>query len=56
VARKKAEDKNGNNGSGADLGFKQKLRAADEMRSYTDPAEHRYVVFGLELKGSGYEA
>jgi hypothetical protein len=56
MARKNAECKTGNNGSGASLGFEQKLRAVDEVRSYTDPAVHKHVVFGLKLKGLGYEA
>lgn len=56
MARKKAEYKTGNDGSGAGLGFEQKLRVADEMRSYMDPAEHKYVVLGLDLEGLRYEA
>ena len=48
MARKKAEYKTGNNGSGASLGFEQKLwAAADKMRSYMDPAEYKHVVLGL---------
>jgi hypothetical protein len=56
VARKKDEYKTGNYVSGASLGFEQKLWAADEMRSYTDLAEHKYVVLGLDLEGLRYEA
>lgn len=54
VARKKAKYKTGNYGSGASLG--RELGAADEMGLYSNPVEHEYVVFGLDLKGSGYEA
>lgn len=51
MARKKAEYKTGTNGSGASLGFEQKLwAAADKMRSYMDPAEYKHVVLGLILK------
>ena len=35
-------------GSGANLGFEQKLwAAADKMHSYMDPAEYKHVVLGL---------
>jgi type I restriction enzyme M protein len=35
-------------GSGARLGFEEKLwAAADKMRSYMDPAEYKHVVLGL---------
>jgi hypothetical protein len=56
VARKKAEYKTGNYSSGASLGREQKLRAADEMRLYTNPVEHEYLVLGLDPNGLGYEA
>ena len=36
------------NGTGARLGFEEKLwAAADKMRSYMDPAEYKHVVLGL---------
>jgi hypothetical protein len=56
VARKRAKYKTGNNGSGASLGFERTLRVADEMRSYVNPSEHKYVVLGLDLEGSRDEA
>jgi type I restriction enzyme M protein len=44
---KKAVQKNGN-GSGANLGFEQKLwQAADKMRGHMDAAEYKHVVLGL---------
>jgi type I restriction enzyme M protein len=36
------------NGTGANLGFEEKLwAAADKMRSYMDPSEYKHVVLGL---------
>ncbi len=49
------EYKTGNNARGASLGFGHKLGASDKMRSYADPAEHKHVVLGLNLKGLQYE-
>jgi len=44
---KKSVQKNGN-GSGANLGFEQKLwQAADKMRGHMDAAEYKHVVLGL---------
>jgi hypothetical protein len=55
VTRKKAECKTGNDGSGASLGFEQKLLTADKTQSYTYPAEYMHMIFGLDLKGSDNE-
>ena len=47
MARTKAS--NGKkNGSGANLGFEEKLwAAADKMRGHMDAAEYKHVVLGL---------
>src|SRR5947209_19301072 len=47
MARTKAS--NGKkNGSGANLGFEEKLwAAADKMRGHMDPAEYKHVALGL---------
>ncbi len=47
--RAKSNDKtNGNNGSGANLGFEAKLwLAADKLRNNMDAAEYKHVVLGL---------
>src|SRR5260370_27158907 len=38
----------GSNGSGANLGFEEKLwAAADKMRGHMDPAEYKHVALGL---------
>src|SRR5437588_9269079 len=45
-----AETKKSNrkNGTGANLGFEEKLwAAADKMRGHLDPAEYKHVVLGL---------
>jgi type I restriction enzyme M protein len=45
---KSAKDTSKRDGSGARLGFEEKLwAAADKMRSYMDPAEYKHVVLGL---------
>jgi type I restriction enzyme M protein len=47
VARK-TKNETAKDGSGARLGFEEKLWAvADKMRSYMDPAEYKHVVLGL---------
>jgi hypothetical protein len=47
VARR-TQNEGAKNGSGARLGFEEKLwAAADKMRSYMDPAEYKHVVLGL---------
>ncbi len=45
---RKPKNETASNGSGARLGFEEKLwAAADKMRSYMDPAEYKHVVQAL---------
>lgn len=47
-ARKSAQAEPSGNGSGANLGFEQKLwQSADKMRNNMDAAEYKHVVLGL---------
>ncbi len=46
MARPKAS-KAKKNGSGAGLGFEEKLWAADKMRGHMDAAEYKHVALGL---------